>query len=335
MTAATAAPQLARRALPLVPRGTVRAVLRVHRTALWAWWALVAAASAGLLWAYWLGTDAVRELSHRVSSCAADTSCVDTTLDSPTYEFYDTVTSLATSAVAYLPYLVAAWAGAALVARELESGTSALAWTQSVPPVRWLAAKLAVPAALVTAGTSVLVLLHRLMWSDARDILGQDWYLSDVYRSNGPVAIGSALCALAVGALAGLLVRRTLPALALAVVVTLAVQNLGDLYRDSLWPAVTVTGSAASNLPSTALQLEHGVVLTSGKRIGNDLACVDNDTAGDLKRCMSKNGISDLWATYHPKSHFWPLQLVETGILLAVAALATAAAFWLLRRRTP
>jgi hypothetical protein len=36
----------------------------------------------------------------------------------------------------------------------------------------------------------------------------------------------------------------------------------------------------------------------------------------------------------HPASHFWPLQLVETGIVLAVAALATAAAFALLRRRT-
>ncbi|WP_234441807.1 hypothetical protein [Streptomyces sp. WM6386] len=38
--------------------------------------------------------------------------------------------------------------------------------------------------------------------------------------------------------------------------------------------------------------------------------------------------------TYHPQSHFWPLHLVETGIVLTVTALATAAAFLLLARRT-
>ncbi|MFF4271246.1 hypothetical protein [Streptomyces sp. NPDC001536] len=37
---------------------------------------------------------------------------------------------------------------------------------------------------------------------------------------------------------------------------------------------------------------------------------------------------------YHPASHFWPLQLVETGLTLAVAALAVGTAFWLLRRGT-
>jgi hypothetical protein len=37
---------------------------------------------------------------------------------------------------------------------------------------------------------------------------------------------------------------------------------------------------------------------------------------------------------YHPDSHFWPLHLVETGIVLAVTAAATAAAFRLLHRRT-
>ncbi|WP_328781827.1 hypothetical protein OHT68_25010 [Streptomyces canus] len=35
-----------------------------------------------------------------------------------------------------------------------------------------------------------------------------------------------------------------------------------------------------------------------------------------------------------PPSHFWPLHLVETGVVLTVTALATTAAFRLLRRRT-
>ncbi|WP_371598508.1 hypothetical protein [Streptomyces sp. NBC_00564] len=332
MTAVTTARPLAERPSPLKPRGAVWAALRLHRTPLRIWCALVALTAAGMVWAYVLGADAVREWSHSVASCAMATGCVDT-LDG-TYEFYDLVTGLATSAIAYLPYLVAAWAGATLVARDLESGTSALAWTQSVTPARWLAAQLAVPAALITAGTTVLVLLHRLVWADGRDLLGVDWYNSDVFRANGPVAVGSALCALAVGALAGLLVRRTLPALGLALAVTVAVHTLGDLYRVSLWPSVTVTGAAASNLPADAAPLEHGVILTSGERIGNNLACVDNDTAVDLNRCMSKNGISDLWATYHPPSHFWPLQLMESAILLTLTALVVFLTFRVLKRRT-
>ncbi|MFD9331989.1 hypothetical protein [Streptomyces sp. NPDC060065] len=333
MTAVTTARPLAERPSPLTPRGTVWAALRLHRTPLRIWCALVAVTAAGMLWAYVLGADAVREWSHSVASCAAAPTCVDT-FDEPVYELYELITGLATSAVVYLPYLVAAWAGATLVARDLESGTSALAWTQSVTPARWLAAQLAVPAVLITAGTTVLVVLHRLMWTDGRDILGEDWYSADVFRANGPVALGYALCALAVGALAGLLVRRTLPALGLALAVTAAVGILGDLYRASLWPSVTVTGAAASNLPADAAPLEHGVILTSGERIGNNLACVDNDTATDLTRCMTKNGISDLWATYHPPSHFWPLQLMESAILVTLTALVVFLTFRVLKRRT-
>jgi ABC-type transport system involved in multi-copper enzyme maturation permease subunit len=52
------------------------------------------------------------------------------------------------------PALVGMFWGAPLVARELESNTFRLAWTQSVPRVRWLAAKLGVGglATVVTVG---------------------------------------------------------------------------------------------------------------------------------------------------------------------------------------
>ncbi|MGW2522507.1 hypothetical protein ACWC09_37045 [Streptomyces sp. NPDC001617] len=36
---------------------------------------------------------------------------------------------------------------------------------------------------------------------------------------------------------------------------------------------------------------------------------------------------------YHPASHFWPLQLTETALVLALTAAITALAFRLLRRR--
>ena len=37
--------------------------------------------------------------------------------------------------------------------------------------------------------------------------------------------------------------------------------------------------------------------------------------------------------TYHPASHFWPLQWAETGILLTAALLLAGFSFWWTRRR--
>lgn len=48
--------------------------------------------------------------------------------------------------------------------------------------------------------------------------------------------------------------------------------------------------------------------------------------------CMRDRGGVTPFAEVHPASHYWPLQLVETGILLALAALAVFAAFRVLRR---
>ncbi|MEU0393296.1 hypothetical protein ABZ208_11045 [Streptomyces sp. NPDC006208] len=47
--------------------------------------------------------------------------------------------SLASTLIAWLPFAVAVYAGGVLIVRELERGTAALAWTQSVTPARWLA----------------------------------------------------------------------------------------------------------------------------------------------------------------------------------------------------
>jgi hypothetical protein len=63
------------------------------------------------------------------------------------------------------------------------------------------------------------------------------------------------------------------------------------------------------------------------------MACVGTDSAAALEKCVRGTGLTDFWTTYHPESHFWPLQLMESGLLLAVTGLAAAAAFALLRRQ--
>src|SRR5690606_5452903 len=100
--------------------------------------------------------------------------------------------------------------------REAESGTARLGWTQGVSPVRWLAARLTLPALLVTASTALLAALHRWAWTagDGRVDTAKPWYDAATFYAGGLLPVALALAGLAAGALAGLLLGRSLPALA-------------------------------------------------------------------------------------------------------------------------
>ncbi|MDW8809376.1 ABC transporter permease [Streptomyces scabiei] len=309
------------------PRGGLTwTVWRLHRPALLVWSAYVLLMVG---WVLWLQYVTGAEISAERAACQkVEGGCKD-------FESafgYSQGMSMVGTLIAYASYAVAAWAGASLTGRELELGTAQLAWTQSVTPVRWLTVKLAVPAVALTVGTTVLVLFYRWAWSSNRDLRGDEWYYTDPFVNRGPAVLAYALCALAVGALAGLALRRALPALTVALGFMIAFRAWFDVRYDELWPSTTLTGTAASRLPGSADQLELGAVTGSGARV-NDLTCFDADTDLDYTRCMSGNSFTDLYAEVHPASHFWPLHLMATGVVLAVAVLATAAAFWLLRRR--
>ncbi|MFD9938839.1 ABC transporter permease [Streptomyces massasporeus] len=268
------------------PRGLFLAMMRVHRSALLFWIGLVALGCVALLWALGPGADAAWA-EHRAMGCQSGIPNLGCDLPGPAMLRYETVATLAAGLLALLPVLTAAWAGGALIGRELEDGTAQLAWTQSVTPARWLAAKLAVPALLLVPGTLVVTLLHRALWSSHSDLARAmgwlEWHDDSVFEANGTLATVHPLAALALGVLAGVLLRRALPALGVAVLaVSFMIWELDNL-RPRLWPT-----------PPGTPPLMHE----------------------------------------HPSSHFWPLQLVETGIVLAVAALATATAFLVLRRRT-
>ncbi|MFF7842928.1 ABC transporter permease [Streptomyces ossamyceticus] len=322
-TAPTTAPT-ARGRLRL--HGLTATVLRLHRPALLVWCAYLLLMVGGMLW--------VHHVSGAQARAAQDTcrgqagGCIDFDM----FAFEEGM-SLVGTFVAYASYAVAAWAGASLTGRELESGTARLAWTQSVTPTRWLTVKLAVPAVALTVGTTVLMLVYRWIWSANEGLRSDEWYYSDPFVNRGPAVVAYALCALAVGALAGLALKRALPALGTALAFIVCLHLYLDERSDTLWPAKTLTGTAASRLPMSAEQLELGAVTGSGARI-NDLTCFDVDTDAGYARCMADNGFTDLYAEVHPQSHFWPLHLMTTGLVLTVTALLVLASFHLLRRRT-
>ncbi|MFE5816871.1 ABC transporter permease [Streptomyces sp. NPDC056479] len=311
------------------PRGLLWTMLRVHRSALW-FWVLLAAFGAGtLLWAYGPGSDAAWAAFHKMG-CDSGQPVLGCDDVGPATTRYDTAGGLGAGVLGLVPFLAAAWAGAALIGRELENGTAQLAWTQSVTPARWLAAKLAVPAALLTAGTLVLTLLHRLMWSadgPLRAATGsRDWFQGTTFEANGTLATAYALLGLAVGVLAGLLQRRALPALGTAVLGMAILSSAIVSLRPHLWPVETLVNK--HEYPEyIGMVLGDGALTSTGARVPDPI-CVDD------AKCLADHDIVGFYRDYHPSSHFWPLQLVETGIVLAVAALAVLIAFRLLKRRT-
>jgi hypothetical protein len=197
-----------------------RAVLRLHRPALVVWGAFLLLAVGALLWVHLFRAPAER---HPVDQYFVLTDV-------------NNVMNFLGEVLSYTSIAVAAWAGAALVGRELENGTARLAWTQSVTPARWLTAKLTAAALPLTAGTTLLGLLFAWVWTGDQDVLVTNWSWDRVLVPAGPLSVALVLFALAVGTLAGVALGRALPALAVAAAVTYAARYFFGRKWDNIWP---------------------------------------------------------------------------------------------------
>lgn len=125
------------------------------------------------------------------------------------YTFMDRALDILARAV---PALLGLFWGAPLLARELETGTHRLAWTQSVTRSRWLLTRLAL-GALATAALAGALTLTVTWWYRSRDqVGGTDQFALFDRRDVAPIAY--ALFAFACGALVGAVVRRTVAAMA-------------------------------------------------------------------------------------------------------------------------
>lgn len=123
--------------------------------------------------------------------------------------------------VTLAPALIGAFWGAPLVAREFETGTHRLVWTQSISRIRWLAVKLAVVGTATVVATALLSALVT-WWAAPLDAAAAAVY--GTFDQRDIVPIGYALFAFAFGVTAGLVTRRTLPAMALTLAGLLTVR---------------------------------------------------------------------------------------------------------------
>jgi hypothetical protein len=206
------------------------------------------------------GPDLASRYAAGIAGCTPDNTCTD---------FYDRffgdhqIPFLAlTLVVLLLPALVGLFWGAPLITRELEAGTYLLVWNQSVTRGRWLAVKLALTglAAMAAAGLCGLAVTW---WSDPLDksAVPEMAQMSPlVFSARGIVPMGYAAFAFVLGVTVGVLVRRTLPAMALTLAAFAAIQlAMPLLVRPHLAPPVTATFELSrSNVDGLHLQGQKG-----------------------------------------------------------------------------
>jgi hypothetical protein len=155
-----------------------------------------------------------------------------------------------------VPALLGMFWGAPLIARELDTGAYQLAWTQSVTRTRWFVIKLAWVglAAMMLSG---LLSLAVTWWSSPLDRVGTNRFDVSVFGERGIAPIGYAAFAFAVGALVGLVTRRTLPSIAITLAVYIAARVA---FTEWIRPRLLSPLRAAFSLGSTV----DGFVSTSG-----------------------------------------------------------------------
>ncbi|MGY3337705.1 hypothetical protein ACVW0K_003804 [Streptomyces filamentosus] len=235
-----------------------------------------------------------------------------------------------------IPFAVALFVAGPMVAREFESGTYQLSFTQSVSPTAWLRTKLAVATATALGAVLLLSGAYALGWVRVRDsysLLRDD---TGPYLVLGTVLAAYTLLAVAAGALAGLLIRRTLVAMAATGLFTGVALVVMDAFRWDFLAPVTITGKAVEGasvlmVPEDGRMVDQGLIMADGRREPGWF-CYDEGAAA---ACRPEEPVAAQYLDYHPASHILPTQLIETGILLALAALAALAAFRVLRARHP
>jgi len=143
-----------------------------------------------------------------------------------------------TAALIAVPLLAGMFFAAPMVSREYEMGTHRLAWTQSVSPRHWISTKIVLIFGVIGAAALALALLAT--W--ALDPLTEAFngrYNSVWYDIQGIVPVACILFALAVGAAASALIRRTIPAMAVTLVAYAATRIPIEFIRAHFAPVAT------------------------------------------------------------------------------------------------
>ena len=240
-----------------------------------------------------------------------------------------------------VPALIGAFAGAPVLAHELETGTFQYTWTQGFGRWRWTLAKLVPLSIVVAAAAGVFSLLFSWYYQPFLADGQRPPFAPEVFDLRGVAFAAWTLAAFAIGALAGMLIRRVVPAIAATLAAYTGLPLAADLYLRQHYAAPLLTSNP--NVPGSAWIMtqwwtKDGKFAFAG-RLSDNLLMHVCPSPGPYKqsqetvtRCLVHHGYTQ-WTSYQPSSRFWPFQWIEGGWLLALTVLLIAATLWLVRRR--
>jgi ABC-type transport system involved in multi-copper enzyme maturation permease subunit len=257
-----------------------------------------------------------------------------------------------------LPALVGLFWGAPLVARELEAGTHRLVWNQSISRNRWLGVKLG-GIGLATAAVAGFASWAITAWASPLD-RADGWVVPLTYAARGIVPIGYAVFGFVVGVTVGMLLRRTVAAMAVTLVIILAAMVGGVFLREQLVAHNTFQQalpddwdggiSLSPDDPSRNLRIEVEPPKVATWVLTNQILKADGSayhgpydpaTCGPTADREGPDTCRKWVATqnlhqkvvYIGDDKFWALQWRETGLLLVASSLLAIFCFWWIRRR--
>jgi hypothetical protein len=297
--------------------------------------------------------------------CRADKDCGVT--NNPVLTTDPRLESALNVLVLVVPALIGIFWGAPLIARELETGTYRLSWTQSVTRTRWLAVKVGAVGLVSVVGAGLFSLMVT-WWSSPIDRANLDAF-GPTFSQRDIAPIGYTVFAFALGVTAGVLIRRTLPAMATTLVAFVAAREAMTFgLRPHLLPpkhlvsAITSLNQIGFNLSPSGLQavantpnIPNAWVISSGfvSRSGQTptaqylkSACpklLNGPPGGGpsgggppaaFRQCAAKLAARfHEVVTYQPANRYWAFQGIETAIFIVAALLLVGLSFWWVRRR--
>jgi uncharacterized membrane protein len=235
----------------------------------------------------------------------------------------------------FLPLVAGLLVGAPLLAREHENGTWQLAWTQAVPRTRWLVAKLGL---VLGAVATVAILLSALLGWWLQPLIESPFRVES-FNYSAPVLTGYLTFAVAVGILAGALIKRVIPAMVATLAVILPIRLAVEFWLRPrfMTPVTAVDPTPGSGTLTDRISagkdwiLDRFLVGTDGRRL-TDAEEFDILGGGQVDDAMlAEHGLRE-GVSYHPADRFWDFQLIEAGIFVGLALIAVLLTVWRVRR---
>jgi hypothetical protein len=225
----------------------------------------------------------------------------------------------------FFPAVLGVFWAAPLVSREFDTGTFRLAWTQSVTRVRWLTAKILVVGLASVIATGLLSWMVT-WWFTPLDHIAQGKFDVSVFGERDIAPVGYAAFAFALGLTLGLLIRRTLPAMAATLVGYVAARAV---VMNWVRPHFQAPLQQAYGLPGTQFATGAGSWVISsyftdpsGQPVTGNLHLTPGDPCIAAHRCYIQV------ITFQPANRYWPFQWYETGLFVGAALLLIGFCYW-------